>query len=116
MYTSFVTINTVQIGVSYLKSRFFPLGDETHLENFFINRFGSRLYETFFKEYTEYIANQKIINSEEHLLWYEMINNLIGNLSKYSDANKKFDSLQKIYKKNSVKKIYVDECIFNNWL
>jgi TolB-like protein len=44
-----------------------------------------------------------------YLLWYEMINNLIGNLSKYSDANKKFDSLQKIYKKNSVKKIYVGE-------
>jgi protoporphyrinogen oxidase len=46
-------INSVQIGVSYLKSRFFPIKDETFLENFFINRFGKRLYKTFFKEYTE---------------------------------------------------------------
>ncbi len=46
-------LNSVQIGMSYLKSRFFPLKDETFLENFFINRFGRRLYRTFFKEYTE---------------------------------------------------------------
>ena len=46
-------VNSVQIGFSYLKSRFFPIEDETYLENFFINRFGNRLYKTFFKEYTE---------------------------------------------------------------
>ena len=45
--------NTALVGASYLKSRFFPLQDETYLEAFFINRFGRRLYETFFRDYTE---------------------------------------------------------------
>ena len=29
-------------------------------------------YFKFFKEYTDYIASQKIINAEEHLLWHQM--------------------------------------------
>ncbi|OGJ62764.1 hypothetical protein A3C37_04570 [Candidatus Peribacteria bacterium RIFCSPHIGHO2_02_FULL_53_20] len=45
--------NTMLIGFSYIKSHFFPLKDETYLDAFFINRFGRRLYETFFKDYTE---------------------------------------------------------------
>ncbi len=41
------------IGFSYIKSIAFPIRPETSLEDFFINRFGRRLYETFFKDYTE---------------------------------------------------------------
>jgi protoporphyrinogen oxidase len=41
------------IGTSYLKSRAFPRHDERTLEDFFINRFGHQLYQTFFKDYTE---------------------------------------------------------------
>jgi protoporphyrinogen oxidase len=41
------------IGTSYLKARAFPRRDESTLEDFFINRFGDRLYHTFFKDYTE---------------------------------------------------------------
>lgn len=37
---------------SYLKSCVFKR-EETNLENFFINRFGTELYQTFFKDYTE---------------------------------------------------------------
>jgi len=44
---------TVLIGISYLKSVLFPIANEKTLEDFFINRFGKRLYKTFFKEYTE---------------------------------------------------------------
>lgn len=43
----------VRIGFSYLKSVFFPIRPETNLEEFFINRFGRELYETFFHSYTE---------------------------------------------------------------
>ncbi|MCE9543922.1 MAG: NAD(P)/FAD-dependent oxidoreductase [Planctomycetia bacterium] len=46
-------LRTAQIGASYLKSRLFPVRAEQNLEEFFINRFGKRLYETFFKSYTE---------------------------------------------------------------
>ena len=42
-----------RIGASYLRSVLFPLKEETTLEQFFINRFGAELYETFFKAYTE---------------------------------------------------------------
>ncbi|HEX5437064.1 MAG TPA: NAD(P)/FAD-dependent oxidoreductase [Gemmatimonadaceae bacterium] len=45
--------HTVLITASYLKARLFPQRDETFLDAFFINRFGRRLYETFFKAYTE---------------------------------------------------------------
>jgi len=46
-------VNTAWIGLSYIKARLFPCKDETYLDAFFINRFGRRLYETFFKDYTE---------------------------------------------------------------
>jgi len=42
-----------KIGVSYLRARLFPLRNEKTLEDFLINRFGSELYLTFFKSYTE---------------------------------------------------------------
>lgn len=45
--------NTFLIGISYTKAVLFPIKKQTTLEHFFINRFGSRLYKTFFKDYTE---------------------------------------------------------------
>lgn len=44
---------TISIMVSYLWSRLFPKKPETNLEDFFINRFGNKLYRLFFKDYTE---------------------------------------------------------------
>lgn len=38
---------------SYLHAHLFPIAREQSLEDFFINRFGSRLYRTFFRDYTE---------------------------------------------------------------
>ena len=46
-------LNTILIIFSYLKSVIFPIKNEQSLEDFFINRFGVRLYQTFFKDYTE---------------------------------------------------------------
>jgi protoporphyrinogen oxidase len=40
-------------GISYARARLFPRREEISLEDFFINRFGDRLYRTFFKDYTE---------------------------------------------------------------
>lgn len=45
--------NTVLIGLSYIKRQLFPLKDETFLDAFYRNRFGDRLYRTFFEAYTE---------------------------------------------------------------
>jgi protoporphyrinogen oxidase len=45
--------NTFLIGISYTKSVLFPIKNPKTLEQFFINRFGNRLYKTFFKDYTE---------------------------------------------------------------
>ena len=45
-------INMVKIGCTYFWALLFKK-PETSLENFFINRFGSHLYRTFFKDYTE---------------------------------------------------------------
>ena len=46
-------VNTAMIALSYLKAQAFPRRDETYLDAFFINRFGKRLYETFFRGYTQ---------------------------------------------------------------
>ena len=44
---------TVSIVLSYIKVRLFPRPKPQTLEDFLIGRFGSRLYEIFFKDYTE---------------------------------------------------------------
>ncbi|HNS26463.1 MAG TPA: NAD(P)-binding protein, partial [Methanobacteriaceae archaeon] len=46
-------VKTIKIGLSYIKTSIKPVRDEKSLEDFFINRFGRELYETFFKDYTE---------------------------------------------------------------
>ena len=45
--------NSIWIFMSYLYAHTFPKSNETYLDSFFINRFGERLYETFFRDYTE---------------------------------------------------------------
>lgn len=45
-------ITTLESAFSYLKSIFFKR-EETNLENFYINRFGKKLYHLFFKAYTQ---------------------------------------------------------------
>lgn len=52
-------MNTMAIGLSYMKARVFPQRDETYLDAFFVNRFGRRLYETFFRGYTEKVWGVK---------------------------------------------------------
>jgi protoporphyrinogen oxidase len=44
---------TITFGVSYVLSRLAPIKPEVSLQDFFINRFGGRLYRQFFKDYTE---------------------------------------------------------------
>lgn len=44
---------TAGIGVSYVRSRLLPRHPESTLEDFLVNRFGDKLYRTFFKDYTE---------------------------------------------------------------
>jgi protoporphyrinogen oxidase len=41
------------VGLSYLKARLTPRSPEVTLEDFLVNRFGNKLYRTFFKDYTE---------------------------------------------------------------
>ncbi len=43
----------LRVGSSYLRSAIFPVKNVQNLEQFFVNRFGRELYETFFKSYTE---------------------------------------------------------------
>lgn len=45
--------NTFMIGMSYIWRQIFPIKDETFLDAFYKNRFGDRLYATFFEAYTE---------------------------------------------------------------
>ncbi|HLW23300.1 MAG TPA: NAD(P)/FAD-dependent oxidoreductase [Steroidobacteraceae bacterium] len=42
-----------RIVLSYARAHFQPISPETSLEDFLVNRFGARLYHTFFKTYTE---------------------------------------------------------------
>lgn len=51
-FTNMGLVRTIQSGSSYLKSMIVKK-DETSLENFYINRFGKKLYSMFFEQYTE---------------------------------------------------------------
>ena len=46
-------LRILKIGISYILIKFWPRKEEKSLEDFFTNRFGKELYETFFKDYTE---------------------------------------------------------------
>ncbi len=46
-------VEAVRVGLSYARSQVFPEHDERSFEAWVTNRFGSRLYEIFFKTYTE---------------------------------------------------------------
>ena len=46
-------IETLRTGMSYAQARLAHRSPEASLEDFLINRFGDRLYRTFFKSYTE---------------------------------------------------------------
>jgi protoporphyrinogen oxidase len=46
-------VEALRIGLSYGKSQFKSRSPEVTLEDFLVNRFGTRLYRTFFKDYTE---------------------------------------------------------------
>jgi len=46
-------INAIKILVSYLKIKIFPYKEEKTFEHWVSNRFGKKLYNTFFKTYTE---------------------------------------------------------------
>ncbi len=41
------------VGASYVRARIAPRSPEVTLEDFLVNRFGDKLYRTFFKDYTE---------------------------------------------------------------
>lgn len=51
--TNLGALRLVRIGVSYTWAMLFPRRKEKSLEDFLVNRFGSELYRTFFKDYTE---------------------------------------------------------------
>jgi protoporphyrinogen oxidase len=44
---------TIRVGLSYMRSRVSQITPEKSLQDFLINRFGTELYLTFFKSYTE---------------------------------------------------------------
>src|SRR6476661_3860691 len=46
-------IEALIVGMSFGKAKLFPHAEETNLEQWVANRFGHRLYEIFFKTYTE---------------------------------------------------------------
>jgi len=46
-------VRVARVGTSYMRSALFPIKNVQNLEQFFINRFGRELYQTFFKSYTE---------------------------------------------------------------
>jgi protoporphyrinogen oxidase len=46
-------INSILCVLSYLKARAFPVKDPTNFEDWVTNQFGKRLFNTFFKSYTE---------------------------------------------------------------
>ena len=96
--------DTIICGFSYLKSCFKKL-DETNLENFYINRFGKKLYSIFFKEYTEKlwgIEPSKIDSSwgsqrVKGISIKEVLKDYFKRLFKIKDLNKETSLIDSFY-------------------
>lgn len=97
-----------RIGFSYLKSQILPIKPEKTLEDFFINRFGYDLYDTFFRDYTEKVWGTKC--SEIKPEWGEqrikglsiksiLKDIILNSLSKNYSDNKKIETtlIRKFY-------------------
>ncbi len=95
---------TIISGFSYLKSIFRKL-DETSLENFYINRFGKKLYEIFFKDYTEKvwgISPSKLSSSwgvqrVKGISIKEVLKDYFKRLFKIKDKNKQVSLIDEFY-------------------
>ncbi len=107
---SFKTIKNLGIkdttisGFSYIKSCFHKL-PEDNLENFYINRFGKKLYKIFFKEYTEKlwgISPNKIDSSwgsqrVKGISIKAVLKDYFKRLFKIKDKNKETSLIDKFY-------------------
>ena len=60
-------VEALRIMTSYLRARMFPFSQEENLEQWVCNRFGRRLYQNFFKTYTEKVWG--IPCTEIHAEW-----------------------------------------------
>ncbi len=50
---------SMQIGLTAAKAKLFPRKPERHLEDYLVNHFGTELYATFFRDYTEKVWGRK---------------------------------------------------------
>ncbi len=90
--------NSFLIGCSYIKSRLFPALPEENFEQWVTNRFGSRLYQTFFKTYTE-----KVWGIDCREIRAEWAAQRIRGLSLWSAV------VNALFKKNTTIKTLIDE-------
>jgi protoporphyrinogen oxidase len=91
-------------GTSYIKSSIFKL-KELNLENFYINRFGKKLYSMFFKDYTTKVWGRS--PSEIDSSWgsqrvkgvsiIKVITDYFKRLFKIKDKNKETSLIEKFY-------------------
>jgi len=97
-------IKTVISGFSYLKSLFLKK-EETNLENFYINRFGKKLYTIFFKGYTEKLWGRNPINIDaswgkqrvKGLSIKEVLKDCFCRLFKIKNKNKQTSLIEQFY-------------------
>lgn len=96
--------DTMISGFSYIKSSFHKLPEE-NLENFYINRFGKKLYKIFFKDYTYKlwgIEPSKIDSSwgsqrVKGISIKEVLKDYFKRLFKIKDKNKQISLIDKFY-------------------
>ena len=94
--------DTIVAGFSYLKTFFHKL-PEDNLENFYINRFGKKLYEVFFKDYTEKLWGIAPINIDSSwgsqrvtgISIKEVLKDYFKRLFKIKDKNKQTSLIDK---------------------
>ena len=97
-------IKTIESGFSYLKSLIIKK-EETNLENFYINRFGKKLYTIFFKGYTEKLwgRNPNVIDSSwgkqrvKGISIKEVLRDCFLKLFKINNKSKETSLIEKFY-------------------
>lgn len=98
-----------KILVSYLKAKALPIQHEESIEDFFINRFGRKLYDIFFKDYTEKVWGVSCRKmrpewGESRVKGLSLFSVLEHALNRWFSGNKTADILQKKTERSLIEK------------
>jgi protoporphyrinogen oxidase len=100
-------LKTMRIITGYIRAKLFPRKPEVTLEDFFINSFGTELYKTFFKSYSE-----KVWGKPCHEISAEWGKQRVKGVSLTEIVKHSLNQKLKLFKKRNVETSLIDSFLY----